>query len=803
MKTIKDISESFVEAVGTGRLVFWELDSDLRITYLSDNIKTIVGQESEFFINKKITEFITDKTEKNRVERFFKEKMLFEESFFDLDIPFTFFGKNVIFSLIGKPHKSENKKFKGVLLDITQCKQANLELKEHNNKYKTILEVFKDGVLELDYNQKIVFLNEKLASTLGYSYQEMIGKDIFNFIAEEEKENVIGKLENRKKGFQDIYSIKLLARDGSFCKFLVSAFPLFDENKNYRGSISYFEKIKKLDSSDDVDLFSYALEQANDGVCIVKDNKMQFSNAALCNLLGYSMEEIIGLDYNLFLSDDSCDVVKRMYLLRRQNKKVPSIYEATLKTKEGKLKNVEFSVRLFEYKQEQLVVVVIRDIVNRQEKAKNLNSLSHSISLNSKIDGFSEKNNFTHILNMLKAGHGCFIITDNLGNFVYVNADIASWIGYSLQQVEAFKTIKKFFSKVVIDKVDLSKDFINKEFSLRLTTKLGQERFFILKTKEIILDKQFIAYVFCDTTEQVLSRKRIESIQKDFVVFLFESHDVVFVFDENKKIRYFNKKAFEFIGKPEKSVVGKSVCDFLGCVFFNAYKKLIADCAVCKKCELMNRLDEVIKNKKIISNVNLELQVNFLDNKKDILKISSLFMPVTWNDTDLFLMSFHDSSLKQNFEEYSKEINLQLEAQKNVIERKNIVLKEIISMVEEEKNNVQKQVEHYITSSVLPIVEKIKNKADEKTKKQIGLLEKSLTDVFSGFSQKITFNDNNLSPREREICVMIRNGLSSKEIAASLNISLKSVEAHRYNIRKKLNIPNSKSFNLTSYLQSN
>ena len=49
---------------------------------------------------------------------------------------------------------------------------------------------------------------------------------------------------------------------------------------------------------------------------------------------------------------------------------------------------------------------------------------------------------------------------------------------------------------------------------------------------------------------------------------------------------------------------------------------------------------------------------------------------------------------------------------------------------------------------------------------------------------------NSLSKREIEIIGKIRNGLPSKEIANELNISTKTVEVHRHNIFKKLNLKN-------------
>jgi DNA-binding NarL/FixJ family response regulator len=49
---------------------------------------------------------------------------------------------------------------------------------------------------------------------------------------------------------------------------------------------------------------------------------------------------------------------------------------------------------------------------------------------------------------------------------------------------------------------------------------------------------------------------------------------------------------------------------------------------------------------------------------------------------------------------------------------------------------------------------------------------------------------NLLSQREIEIIELIKQGQSSKEIAQQLNITLKTVEVHRHNILKKLNLKN-------------
>ena len=52
---------------------------------------------------------------------------------------------------------------------------------------------------------------------------------------------------------------------------------------------------------------------------------------------------------------------------------------------------------------------------------------------------------------------------------------------------------------------------------------------------------------------------------------------------------------------------------------------------------------------------------------------------------------------------------------------------------------------------------------------------------------------NNLSDREMQIVRALKEGLSSKEIAVELSISLKTVEVHRHNVLKKLKLKNTVS----------
>ena len=99
---------------------------------------------------------------------------------------------------------------------------------------------------------------------------------------------------------------------------------------------------------------------------------------------------------------------------------------------------------------------------------------------------------------------------------------------------------------------------------------------------------------------------------------------------------------------------------------------------------------------------------------------------------------------------------------------------------------------------MMPILKKLKLKGE--LSEYINVLRRHLEELASPFGRKITRKSARLTPREVEICSMIKGGLSSKELSRLLNLSRQTVEKHRKNIRKKLNISN-KRVNLTSFLQ--
>ena len=135
------------------------------------------------------------------------------------------------------------------------------------------------------------------------------------------------------------------------------------------------------------------------------------------------------------------------------------------------------------------------------------------------------------------------------------------------------------------------------------------------------------------------------------------------------------------------------------------------------------------------------------------------------------------------------------------LEHKNAALNELLEQIEIQKKHIKDDVIANTEDLLIPILQQLISKGSKFDNRYITLIKRSLEDLTSSFGRKITQRSLKLTPREIEICNMVKRDLSSKEIAALLNISLNTVGRHRHSIRKKLDIANA-NVNLNTFLKN-
>jgi PAS domain S-box-containing protein len=155
---------------------------------------------------------------------------------------------------------------------------------------------------------------------------------------------------------------------------------------------------------------------------------------------------------------------------------------------------------------------------------------------------------------------------------------------------------------------------------------------------------------------------------------------------------------------------------------------------------------------------------------------------------------------KIELEHRIRERTKELEVQTHHLAEMNTTLRVLLTERSKDKEQLEERVLHNVKELVLPYIEKLnQTHLDPKQKSLVNILTSSLHDITSTFSRSLPIKYLNLTPSEIQIANLLKQGKTTKEISELLNLSGRTIETHRKNIRKKLGLKNSKT-NLRSHL---
>jgi len=135
------------------------------------------------------------------------------------------------------------------------------------------------------------------------------------------------------------------------------------------------------------------------------------------------------------------------------------------------------------------------------------------------------------------------------------------------------------------------------------------------------------------------------------------------------------------------------------------------------------------------------------------------------------------------------------------IESMNYAMRLLIKRIRDQKKDLNERVAQNFILTIQPILDQLKTgDLPEPYYHLIETLNFSVRHIMSFFDVKLADNKASLSPREMEICQMIRADKDSRDIAKTLGLTYHTVIVHRKNIRKKLGL-NQKRQNLANFIK--
>jgi len=273
-----------------------------------------------------------------------------------------------------------------LIAQIAERKQAEEALRESEEKLQRMFESASDGIVVTDLNANIMEMNEAAVRLYGSdSVEKLIGQSAFELIAEKDRLRIMEILKSAQEDGQIRRNVEItfLTEDGREYLAEVSSALLRDAAGNLVGFVAIFRDISERKQAEErlresEAKYSVLVEKSADGIIIVQDGALKFVNPMALKLVGFTPEELIGVDFLKMVTPEARETVMKRYTDRLAGKEVPNLYEIALIRKDGTTVPVEVNATLISYQGRPADLVLVRDISERkqaEEEARQLETL--------------------------------------------------------------------------------------------------------------------------------------------------------------------------------------------------------------------------------------------------------------------------------------------------------------------------------------------------------------------------------------------------------------------------------------------
>ena len=437
------------------------------------------------------------------------------------------------------------------------------QLEESEEKYRTLIENANDGICIIK-DGLMKFVNPRLLEMGGYSEQDVINQPFSKFISEESLKEVVDKYKKRMTGEEvnSFYEAVIKRKDGGkiFAEFNVSVID-YEGDKAELVIVRDITERKKLMEAlkESEERYRAIVENSHAGILVVgEDYKFSYVNDTLCNMLGYTREELIGHDFREFLDEGSRKLVADRYVRRQRGEDVPPRYEFNVVRKDGEKRCVEISSAVMkDSKGNMMTISQLLDITERKK---------------------AEEERLRLATGVYQAAEE-IIITDTDGNIQYVNPAFEKITGYSRDEVigknprilKSGKHDKKFYENLwntILSGNTWNGEFVNK----RKDGTLYIERASISPVKDdsgrII---NFIA-VKSDITEQKKTEEALKESEERFRSLVENAQDAIYIITP-EGFEYVNPAFEELTGYSSEEIYSKDF-DFRNLIHPDDVKKI-------------------------------------------------------------------------------------------------------------------------------------------------------------------------------------------------------------------------------------
>ena len=127
--------------------------------------------------------------------------------------------------------------------DITEQIEAEEKLRESEERFRTVVENAGEGIGAVDENEVFVFANPEAEKIFGVDEGKLTGRNLMDFLSDEEKKKVLQQTEKRRQGEKSTYELEIIREDGEKRIIVITSTPRWDKDGKYEGAFAVFRDI--------------------------------------------------------------------------------------------------------------------------------------------------------------------------------------------------------------------------------------------------------------------------------------------------------------------------------------------------------------------------------------------------------------------------------------------------------------------------------------------------------------------------------------------------------------------------------
>ncbi len=260
------------------------------------------------------------------------------------------------------------------LRDVTEQHQAEEALRASEERFRALVEATSDWIWEVDAEGRYTYASPKVKELLGYEPQEVLGRSPFELMPPEEAgrvAEVVRPCLEQGLPFAHVENTNL-HKDGHLVVLDTSGVPVFDGQgllQGFRGIDRDITEQKRAQEAlaESESLFRALVEQSMDGVALadLKTKRVIKANPRMCQLLGYSEAELVGLNvWDVHPEEARAEVMETFGAQARGELTVPA--ELPMLRKDGSVFLAEVGAKPITVGDQIWMLGVFRDVTERK-----------------------------------------------------------------------------------------------------------------------------------------------------------------------------------------------------------------------------------------------------------------------------------------------------------------------------------------------------------------------------------------------------------------------------------------------------